>query len=79
MSDVELLCHAIHICGEDQLTQDHSYLKSISFQKLAQVNQCYHNILHGYFQRLQLLIHFIKKFTIFTQFYSIHVKTHGEL
>ena len=38
MSDVELLCQAIHVCGEDYLTQDNSFLKSISFQKLAQVN-----------------------------------------
>ena len=37
MSDVELLCQAIHICGEDYLTQDHSFLKIITFQRLAQV------------------------------------------
>lgn len=37
MSDVELLCQAIHICGADQLTQDNSFLKTITFQKLAQV------------------------------------------
>ena len=36
MSDVELLCQAIHICGEDYLTQDHSFLKIITFQRLAQ-------------------------------------------
>ena len=37
MSDVELLCQSIHICGEDYLTQDHSFLKMITFQRLAQV------------------------------------------
>ena len=38
MSDVELLCQAIHICGDDQLTQDNLLLKTITFQKLAQVS-----------------------------------------
>ena len=37
MSDIELLCHAIHICGEDFLTEDYSFMKKISFQRLAQV------------------------------------------
>ena len=37
MSDVELLCHAIHICGEDYLARDNSFLKMITFQKLAKV------------------------------------------
>ena len=37
MSDVELLCQAIHICGEDYLTEEHSFLKIITFQRLAQV------------------------------------------
>ena len=40
MSDVELLCHAIHICGEDRLKNDeHSVLKQITFQTLARVNK----------------------------------------
>ena len=37
MSDIELLCHAIHICGEDFLTEEYSFMKKISFQRLAQV------------------------------------------
>ena len=40
MSDIELLCHAIHICGEDFLTEDYSFMKKISFQRLAQVICC---------------------------------------
>ena len=40
MSDIELLCHAIHICGEDFLTEDYSFMKKISFQRLAQVIFC---------------------------------------
>ena len=40
MSDIELLCHAIHICGEDFLTEDYSFMKKISFQRLAQVIRC---------------------------------------
>ena len=41
LSDVELLCQAIHICGDDQLTHDNLLLKTITFQKLAQVS-CSH-------------------------------------
>ena len=43
MSDIELLCHAIHICGEDFLTEDYSFMKKISFQRLAQVIRCIMN------------------------------------